>query len=152
MKTFTPKPKDLTHNWYIIDANGIVLGRLASVVADVLRGKTKPTYAPNADLGDYVIILNADKVAVTGRKETQKVIWHDYSGYPSGLKGETVAQLRVKNPERLVRTAVRGMMPHNRLSRVQLNRLRIFAGADYPYQAQKPTKLDISAKKIQQGK
>lgn len=152
MKTFTPKPKDLTHNWYIVDASGVVLGRLASAVADVLRGKTKPTYAPNADLGDFVIIINADKVAVTGRKETQKLIWHDYSGFPSGLHSETVGELRAKNPERLVRTAVRGMMPKNRLSRVQLNRLRIFAGSDYPYQAQKPTKLDIASRKVAQGK
>lgn len=153
MKTFTPKPKDLTHNWYIIDATDVVLGRLASVIADTLRGKSKPTYAPNADSGDFVIVINAEKVAVTGRKENEKPVYtYHLSGKPGALRSTTYAQLRVKNPDRMIRNTVKGMLPKNRLSAVQLSRLRVFAGADYPYKAQKPVALSADKKINQQAK
>ena len=152
MKTFTPKPKDLTHNWYIIGATDVVLGRLASVIADTLRGKQKPTYAPNADSGDFVVVINADKVAVTGRKETEKPVDTVHlSGKPSALRTSTYDELRVKNPDRMIRNTVKGMLPKNRLSKVQLTRLRVFAGSDHPYKAQKPVELSAN-KKINQGK
>lgn len=141
MKTFTPKPKDLTHNWYVIDASDVVLGRLASQVADLLRGKHKVTFAPNADLGDHVVIINASKIAYTGKKDS-KVIYH-HSGYPGGLRPTSYAELKAHDPERLIRSAVWGMLPKNKLSHVQIKRLHVFAGADYPYEAQKPQPYEI---------
>ena len=148
MKTFTPKPGDLTHDWYVIDAGGVVLGRLASQIADILRGKHKPTYAPNADLGDFVVVVNAEKVVTTGKKDT-KVIYH-HSGYPGGLRPTSYAELRAHDPERMFKAAVWGMMPKNKLSRKQITRLRVFAGAEHPYAAQKPQTIETS--KISQGK
>ncbi|MBR4415100.1 MAG: 50S ribosomal protein L13 [Aeriscardovia sp.] len=148
MKTFTPKPSDLTHDWYVIDADGVVLGRLASQIADILRGKKKPTYAPNADLGDFVIIVNADKVVTTGKKDA-KVIYH-HSSYPGGLRATSYAELRAHDPERMFKAAVWGMMPKNKLSRKQITRLRVFVGNEHPYASQKPQTIEIS--KISQGK
>ena len=148
MKTFTPKPSDLTHDWYVIDADGVVLGRLASQIADILRGKKKPAYAPNADLGDFVIIVNADKVVTTGKKDA-KVIYH-HSSYPGGLRATSYAELRAHDPERMFKAAVWGMMPKNKLSRKQITRLRVFVGNEHPYASQKPQTIEIS--KISQGK
>ena len=142
MKTFSPKPQDLTHNWYIVDASDVVLGRLASQIANVLRGKTKPTYAPHADSGDFVVVINASKFVTTGNKDSKNLYRH--SGFPGGLRAASYSELRDKDPERVIKSAVKGMMPKNKLSAVQLKRLRVFPGEDYPYQAQKPVKLEIA--------
>ena len=133
MKTFTPKPADLTHDWYIIDATDVVLGRLATQVATLLRGKNKPTYAPHADSGNHVIIINADKIALTGNKMGKELYSH--SGRPGGLRRDSYAELLANKPERIIKAAVKGMLPKNRLSKVQLDRLRIFRGAEHPHTA-----------------
>jgi len=142
-KTFTPTPTDIDRSWYVVDAEGIPLGRLASEVAQILRGKHKPTFAPHMDMGDFVIVVNADKVAVSGNKETDKV-YYRHSGYPGGLRGETLAQLRVDHPDRLVQNAVRGMIPKNRLGRQVLTKLKVYAGPDHPHSAQKPQPLTLT--------
>ena len=129
MKTFTPKPADLTHDWYVIDATDVVLGRLASQAAILLRGKNKPTFAPHADSGNHVIIINADKIALTGNKMGKELYSH--SGRPGGLRRDSYAELLEKNPERIIKEAVKGMLPKNRLAKVQLDRLRIFRDADH---------------------
>lgn len=149
MKTFTPKPADLQHDWYIIDAKDVVLGRLAAQVATLLRGKHKPTYAPHADGGDYVIIINAEKVALTGNKLSKELYSH--SGRPGGLRRDSYAQLLEKNPERIITAAVKGMLPKNRLAKVQLDRLRVFAGAEHPHTPQKPQVFEL-ARVSQQAK
>ena len=136
MKTFTPKPADLTHDWYIIDATDVVLGRLATQVATLLRGKNKPTYAPHADSGNHVIIINADKIALTGNKMGKELYSH--SGRPGGLRRDSYAELLANKPERIIKAAVKGMLPKNRLSKVQLDRLRIFRGAEHPHTPQQP--------------
>ena len=118
MKTFTPKPADLTHDWYVIDATDVVLGRLATQAATLLRGKNKPTYAPHADSGNHVIILNADKIALTGNKLGKELYMH--SGRPGGLRRDSYAQLLKTNPERIIKSAIKGMLPKNRLAKVQL--------------------------------
>ena len=120
MKTFTPKPADLTHDWYVIDATDVVLGRLATQAATLLRGKNKPTYAPHADSGNHVIILNADKIALTGNKLGKELYMH--SGRPGGLRRDSYAQLLKTNPERIIKSAIKGMLPKNRLAKVQLDR------------------------------
>jgi large subunit ribosomal protein L13 len=143
VKTFTPKPADLTHDWYVIDATDVVLGRLATQAATLLRGKNKPTYAPHADSGNHVIIINASKIALTGNKlNTEELISH--SGHPGGLRRDTYADLLERKPERIIFAAVKGMMPKNRLSNVQLDRLHIFAGAEHPHIAQKPQVFEIN--------
>ncbi|OZG65895.1 50S ribosomal protein L13 [Bifidobacterium eulemuris] len=142
VKTFTPKPADLTHDWYVVDATDVVLGRLASQVATLLRGKNKPTYAPHADSGNHVIIINADKIALTGNKMGKELYMH--SGRPGGLRRDSYAELLEKNPERIIRAAVKGMLPKNRLAKVQLDRLRIFRGAEHPHVAQKPQAFEIA--------
>ncbi|OZG63082.1 50S ribosomal protein L13 [Bifidobacterium lemurum] len=142
VKTFTPKPADLTHDWYVVDATDVVLGRLASQVATLLRGKNKPTYAPHADSGNHVIIINADKIALTGNKMGKELYMH--SGRPGGLRRDSYAELLAKNPERIIRSAVKGMLPKNRLAKVQLDRLRIFRGAEHPHVAQKPQAFEIA--------
>ncbi|NEG55032.1 50S ribosomal protein L13 [Bifidobacterium platyrrhinorum] len=141
MKTFTPKPADLTHDWYIVDATDVVLGRLASQVATLLRGKNKPTYAPHADSGNFVIVINADKIALTGNKMGKELYTH--SGRPGGLRRDKYAELLKHNPERIITTAVKGMLPKNRLAKVQLGRLRVFAGEAHPHTAQKPQVFEI---------
>ncbi|KAA8816290.1 50S ribosomal protein L13 [Bifidobacterium sp. UTCIF-37] len=141
MKTFTPKPADLTHDWYVVDATDVVLGRLASQVATLLRGKNKPTFAPHADSGNYVIVINADKIALTGNKMGKELYAH--SGRPGGLRRDTYAQLLANKPERIITAAVKGMLPKNRLSKVQLTRLRVFAGAEHPHTPQKPQVFEI---------
>jgi large subunit ribosomal protein L13 len=143
VKTFTPKPADLTHDWYVIDATDVVLGRLATQAATLLRGKNKPTYAPHADSGNHVIIVNASKIALTGNKlGTKELITH--SGRPGGLRRDSYSDLLQRNPERIVITAIRGMLPKNSLSKVQLDRLHVFAGAEHPHTPQKPQAFEIT--------
>ena len=142
MKTFTPKPADLTHDWYIIDATDVVLGRLATQVATLLRGKNNPTYAPHADSCNHVIIINADKIALTGNKMGKELYSH--SGRPGGLRRDSYAELLANKPERIIKAAVKGMLPKNRLSKVQLDRLRIFRGAEHPHTPQQPQVFEIA--------
>ncbi|HAH53051.1 50S ribosomal protein L13 [Bifidobacterium sp. UBA6881] len=142
MKTFTPKPADLTHDWYVIDATDVVLGRLASQAAILLRGKNKPTFAPHADSGNHVIILNADKIVLTGNKLGKELYTH--SGRPGGLRRDSYAELLEKNPERIIKSAIKGMLPKNRLAKVQLDRLHVLRGAEHPYAGQKPQVFEIA--------
>lgn len=146
MKTYVARPATIEKKWYVVDASGKTLGRLATVVADTLRGKNKPIYTPNIDTGDFVVIVNADKVIVTGNKADQKV-YYRHSGYPGGIKSESYRHLFARRPEEVVRKAVRGMLPHNRLGRAQLKKLKIYAGAEHPHQAQHPEVLDIQPAK-----
>jgi large subunit ribosomal protein L13 len=139
--TYTPKPGEVERRWHVIDANDVVLGRLASHVARLLRGKHKPQFARHVDTGDFVIVVNAAKVAVTGNKLEQPRYRH--SGYPGGLKKVTVGDLLERRPERLVELAVRGMLPKNTLGRAQLKKLKVYAGPDHPHQAQKPEPFEI---------
>jgi large subunit ribosomal protein L13 len=141
-RTFTPKPGDLSHEWFVVDAADVPLGRLASNVAQILRGKHKPTFAPHVDGGDYVIIVNAEKVAVTGRKEDEKV-YYRHSGYPGGLRASSLRQLRATYPDRVITNAVRGMLPKNRLGRQIITKLKVYAGPEHPHGAQNPQPLDI---------
>ncbi len=136
-KTFSPTPGDIEREWLVVDADGVPLGRVASEVAQLLRGKHKPKFAPHMDMGDYVIVLNAEKVAVTGNKETEK-IYYRHSGYPGGIRSETVETVRERYPERLIVNAVKGMLPKNRLGRATLGKLRVYAGAEHPHRAQDP--------------
>ena len=147
-RTFSPTPADITRTWYVIDADDVPLGRLASEIAQVLRGKNKPTYAPHFDGGDFVIVLNADKVYVSGSKETDK-IYYRHSGYPGGLRAQTLAEVREKNPERVIETAVRGMLPHNRLGRQMFRKLKVYAGPDHPHVAQMPQPLTLKYRKVE---
>ncbi|AIE82531.1 50S ribosomal protein L13 [Actinotignum schaalii] len=147
MRTYTPKPGDIEKKWYIIDATDVVLGRLAAQVAALLRGKHKPNFAPHMDTGDFVIITNASKVTLTGSKATQKMAYR-HSGYPGGLKATSYAELLASNPEQAVIKAVRGMLPHTSLGRQQLKKLKVFAGAEHPHEAQKPEPYEL--KKIAQ--
>ena len=143
MRTYTPKPGDVERQWYVIDASDVVLGRLASQVATLLRGKHKPVFAPHVDTGDFVVVVNAEKVALTGAKADQKLDYR-HSGYPGGLRATSYAQLLEKNPRRAVEKAVRGMLPHNRLSRQQITKLKVYAGPEHPHSAQKPIPFEIS--------
>ena len=138
MRTYTPKPGDVERTWYVIDASDVVLGRLASHAAALLRGKHKPTFANHIDTGDFVVIVNAAKVALTGQKLLQKKAYR-HSGYPGGLTATTYAELLEKNPVRAVEKAVRGMLPKNSLGRQQLSKLKVYAGAEHPHAAQQPT-------------
>lgn len=142
--TYYAKKGETQRNWVLVDAEGLVLGRLAAQVASILRGKTKPQFTPHVDCGDYVVVINADKVRVTGDKELTKA-WHHYSGYPSGLKTETWKQAMVKHPERVIERAVKGMLPKNTLGREQLKKLKVFAGPEHPYQDKNPRKIDLEA-------
>ena len=143
MSTYTPKPGDVTRAWYVIDATDVVLGRLAVQVANILRGKHKPQFAPNADTGDFVIIINADKIALTGAKLEQKKAYR-HSGYPGGLKAETYQQMLEKHPTRAVEKAVRGMLPKNALGRQMLRKLKVYAGDTHPHAAQQPVPFELS--------
>ncbi len=142
MKTYVAKPADVDKKWYVVDAAGKTLGRLATVVADTLRGKRKPIYTPHVDTGDFVIVVNAEKVHVTGRKAEQKE-YDSYSGYPSGRRVRTFEEVLRKHPERIIEHAVRGMIPHNRLGRAVFRKLKVYAGPDHPHQAQKPEPLEV---------
>lgn len=141
-RTLMTRNEDVQARWHVIDAEGAVLGRLATVVAHVLRGKHLPTFTPSIDNGDYVIVINAEKVRVTGNKETDKK-YYRYSGYPGGLREQSLRDLRRKHPERVVEIAVRGMLPKNRLGRQLFRKLRVYPGADHPHMAQQPTILKL---------
>lgn len=143
MRTYTPKAGDVTKNWYVIDATDVVLGRLATQVAALLRGKHKPTFAPHVDSGDFVIVVNADKVALTGAKREKKIAYR-HSGYPGGLKATNYAELLEKFPERAVEKAIRGMLPKNSLGRDQIKKLKVYTGSEHPHRAQKPQAFEIT--------
>lgn len=142
MKTYSPKVKDIRRAWYVVDADGATLGRLASEVARILRGKHKPTYAPHMDMGDHVVVVNAEKIRVTGGKETKKLYRH-HSQYPGGLREVPYERLARKRPERVVEKAIRGMLPHNRLGRRMAGKLAVYAGPEHPHQAQQPVPLKL---------
>jgi large subunit ribosomal protein L13 len=142
MKTYQATSQDRERVWHVVDAEGKTLGRLATQIADVLRGKRKPTYTPHVDVGDFVIVVNAEKVAVTGDKREKKLYWR-HSGYPGGIRSRTLGDLLEKRPEEVIRRAVKGMLPRNRLARQQLGKLKVYAGPDHPHQAQKPEQLEI---------
>jgi large subunit ribosomal protein L13 len=137
LKTYSAKPDDIQKEWYIVDAEGQTVGRLAVQIANVLRGKHKPTYTPHIDSGDHVIIINAEKVVVSGKKFEQKLYRH-HTGYIGGLKTFTFRQMMDRKPERIMEIAVRGMLPHNRLGRQQIKKLHVYVGAEHPHQAQEP--------------
>ena len=142
MPTFTPKPADITRAWHVVDADGLVLGRVATEVARVLRGKHKPIYAPHVDTGDHVIIVNADKIVLTADKAEKKIVYR-HSGYPGGLKSQTYANLLEVKPADAVRKSVRGMLPKNRLGRQMLKKLKVYTGPNHPHAAQNPQPLAI---------
>jgi large subunit ribosomal protein L13 len=142
MKTFTATPSNRERNWLVVDASGQTLGRLAARIADALRGKNKPTYTPHIDTGDFVIVVNAEKVAVTGNKRVAKR-YYRHSGYPGGLRSRTLEQMLERRPEEVIRLAVKGMLPRNRLARKQLTKLKIYAGPDHPHAAQKPQPMEV---------
>ena len=146
-KTFSPKPSDISRVWHLVDATGIPLGRLASRVAPILRGKHKPTFAPHMDGGDYVVVVNAAEIAVTGNKEIDKTYFR-HSGYPGGLSSLSLGEMRAKFPERIIEAAVRGMLPKNRLGRQMIKKLKVYAGPDHPHAAQDPHTLEIAKKVI----
>ncbi len=143
MPTYAPKAADITRDWYVVDAEGMVLGRVATEVARVLRGKHKPTFAPYIDTGDHVIVINADKVTLTGNKLRDKMV-HRHSGYPGGLRSESYGDLLARRPADAVRRSIVGMLPHNRLGRAQARKLRVYAGAHHPHAAQQPQPLPIN--------
>jgi large subunit ribosomal protein L13 len=142
VKTYVTKPGSVEREWYVVDAEGQTLGRLASRIASVLRGKHKPQYSPAVDVGDYVIVVNAEKIRVTGRKMEQKM-YYRHSGYPGGLTEITLADQLDKHPNRVIHAAVRGMLPRNRLGRSMLKKLKVYAGPEHPHEAQQPTPLEF---------
>lgn len=141
-KTFSAKKENVQKDWYVVDASNVVLGRLATQIANILRGKNKPTFTPHVDTGDFVIVVNADKVRLTGKKLEQKTFYR-HSGYPGGLKSITAMEMNSKHPEFIIKHAVRGMLPKNKLGRKQLKKLRIFTGPDHTHQAQLPKPLTL---------
>ena len=143
MRTYTPKPGDVTRQWYVIDAEDVVLGRLAVQAATLLRGKHKPTFANHVDTGDFVIVINAGKVALTGNKRADKLAYR-HSGYPGGLSSTKVGELLDTDPRKAVEKAVWGMLPKNKLSRVQLRKLKVYAGPAHPHEAQQPEQFQIT--------
>src|SRR5215208_1857516 len=142
MKTYVATPAERERNWLVVDAEGKTLGRLATQLADTLRGKRKPEYTPHVDTGDFVVVVNAEKIRVTGDKLAQKTYWR-HSGYPGGIKSRTLGEMLEKRPEEVIRKAVKGMLPRNRLARRQITKLKVYAGAEHPHQAQQPNTLDI---------
>ena len=142
MKTYTAKPREIEQAWRLVDADGQILGRLATEIADTLRGKNKPAYTPHVDTGDFVIVVNAEKVRVTGKKLEQK-IYYRHSGYPCGLRERTLAEQLARRPEEVIRKAVKGMLPKNKLAAAQLRKLKVYAGPDHPHAAQQPAPLEI---------
>jgi large subunit ribosomal protein L13 len=143
MKTWNAKPGEIERQWQLVDAEGQTLGRLATRIADTLRGKDKPQYTPHVDTGDYVVVVNAEKVAVTGKKLDDK-LYHRHSGYPGGLRSRTLREQLERQPEEVIRKAVKGMLPRNRLGRAQLRKLKIYAGPEHPHTAQAPKELKIN--------
>src|SRR3954464_3618048 len=142
MKTYVANANDRERNWLVVDANGQTLVRLATQIADALRGKRKPTYTPHVDVGDFVVVVNAEKISVTGAKRQEK-LYHRHSGYPGGLKTRTLDEMLDRRPEEVIRLAVKGMLPRNRLARKQLTKLKIYAGPEHPHAAQQPQPLEI---------
>ena len=142
MKTQVAKKEDVTREWYLVDAENLVLGRMATRIADVLRGKNKPIFTPSVDTGDFVVIVNADKIALTGKKFSDKM-YYSHSGYPGGLKSITSGKLLEKKPEEIIRKAVKGMLPKNKLARHMLNKLKIYSGPTHPHEAQQPKPLNF---------
>lgn len=141
-RSYMAKPEEVVRKWYVVDASGRTLGRLASKVASILRGKHKATFTPHVDTGDYVIIVNADKIVLTGNKLRDKM-YYRHTQYPGGLRSMTYGQFLAKSPDKLVERAVRGMLPHNRLGRSMIKKLKVYASADHPHQAQKPEVLEV---------
>ena len=144
MKTFVATPSTRERNWVLVDANGQTLGRLATQIADVLRGKRKPTYTPHVDTGDFVVVVNAEKISVTGDKLHEKM-YYRHSGYPGGIKERSLNDMLERRPEEVIRHAVKGMLPRNRLARKQLTKLKVYAGPDHPHAAQKPTPMELES-------
>ena len=144
MKTYTAKPREIDQAWRLVDADGQILGRLATEIADTLRGKNKPAYTPHVDTGDFVIVVNAEKVRVTGKKLEQK-IYYRHSGYPGGLRERTLAEQLARRPEEVIRRAVKGMLPKNKLAAAQLRKLKVYAGPEHPHAAQNPAPLKESS-------
>jgi large subunit ribosomal protein L13 len=144
MRTYVATKENRQRDWVVVDAAGKTLGRLATQVADTLRGKRKPEYTPHCDVGDFVIVVNAEKVAVTGNKREDK-LYYRHSGYPGGLRSRTLGDMLERRPEEVIRLAVKGMMPRNRLARAQLRKLKVYAGPDHPHEAQKPAPMEIEA-------
>jgi large subunit ribosomal protein L13 len=144
MKTYVATAADRQRNWHLIDAEGKTLGRLATQIADTLRGKRKPEYTPNCDTGDFVVVVNAAKIRVTGNKLNDK-LYYRHSGYPGGLRVRTLAEMLDRRPEEVIRKAVKGMLPRNRLARQQITKLKIYAGPEHPHQAQKPEPMEVVA-------
>ena len=144
MKTVSMRDQDVERSWWVIDAENVTLGRMATEIAHRLRGKHKPEYTPHVDTGDYIIVVNAEKVHVSGNKETGKVYWR-HSGYPGGIKGTTVAEMRETYPERMIEKAVKGMLPKGPLGRAMYRKLKVYPGAEHPHAAQQPEVLELSA-------
>ena len=144
MKTYSAKPREIEQHWYVVDAEARTLGRLATQIADLLRGKGKPQYTPHIDTGDFVVVVNAEKVRVTGKKLEQK-IYYRHSGYPGGLRERTLAEQLERRPEEVLRKAVKGMLPKNRLASAQITKLKIYAGPEHPHAAQNPTPIEERA-------
>jgi large subunit ribosomal protein L13 len=142
MKSYMARPLEVERRWYVVDAEGQTLGRLATEIARILRGKNKPQYTPHVDTGDFVVVVNAEKVVVTGKKAEQKV-YRRHSGYPGGLKETSYEQMMERRPTEILRRAVKGMMPKNRLARQQLRKLKIYAGPEHPHAAQNPQRLEV---------
>jgi large subunit ribosomal protein L13 len=140
-KTYIPKAGEITQEWVLVDASGQTLGRLASKIASVLLGKNKPNFTPGMDTGDFVVVINAEKIVVTGNKMNDKFYYH-YSGYPSGMKGISLKDQLVKHPDRVIRDAVWGMLPHNRYGRAQLKKMKVYGGSEHPHVAQEPKPLE----------
>jgi large subunit ribosomal protein L13 len=144
MKTYQAKNTDRERTWVVVDAEGKTLGRFATQIADLLRGKRKPTYTPHVDVGDFVVVVNAEKIRVTGNKLNDKRYWR-HSGYPGGIRSRTLSEMLDRQPEEVIRKAVKGMMPRNRLSRQQLTKLKVYSGPEHPHEAQSPTEMEIEA-------
>ena len=144
MKTYVATPADRQRDWYVVDADGQTLGRLATQIADTLRGKNKAQYTPHVDTGDFIVVVNAEKIHVTGNKLEQKTYWR-HSGYPGGIKSRTLAEMLERRPEEVIRKAVKGMLPRNRLARQQLTKLKVYAGPDHPHAAQQPKPMEMEA-------
>jgi large subunit ribosomal protein L13 len=142
MKTYSAKPAEITRDWYLVDADGQILGRLATQIADTLRGKRKPIFTPHVDTGDFVVVVNADKIAVTGSKLDQKR-YYRHSGYPGGLRSRTLREQLERRPTEVLRAAVKGMLPKNKLARHQITKLKIYAGPDHPHASQNPRPLNL---------
>lgn len=145
MKTYSAKPLEVERKWYLIDAEGEILGKLAAKIASILRGKNKPEYTPHVDTGDFVVVINAEKIRVTGKKETDKIYYH-HTGYPGGLKSASFNELMAKNPALALEKAVKGMLPHNTLGDEQFQKLKIYAGNEHPHEAQQPIELKKEVK------